>query len=585
VYCRLILLAVFLGQNLCAPAATFHVAQGHPRASDDGLGSEERPWKSISRAITQAKAGDSVIIQSGIYRERILVENSGTAEAPLRFEAAPGAHVVVTGADRITDWQRLAGERAIYSVPWPHRFVTWSPQMTHPSDEYHRLIGRCEQVIVDGYLLRQVLEATQLAPGTFWVDVTNQVLQAWDMGNRDLNKVFAEASVRQEIFRVTGGHVQFRGMTFRYAANTAQHGALILGGAHGVLEDCVVEGMNASGATFTGTNLLVRRCIFRDNGQMGFGASGAHDLLFTDCRVENNNVKGFDRGWESGGDKLVLCRNAILKRSRFVRNRGTGIWFDIGNENCTVRQCLVADNEDSGIFYEISYGLRAYDNVIVANGFSATPGAWGAQAGISLSSSPDCVIERNLILGNREGFNFREQNRATARIGKSGEVAVWNHDQVIRNNMIVYNQDAQIWGWFDIADERNWPAKGKTNAVGNSSAAHPGDIAEAYAAKTDEGQPQGLTLETLRLRFSDNVYFAAPGQGWFAWGPTWRRHQRYNRLSDFEELGIDSGSRVEDPMFADLKARDYRLPKAAMSRLQNAYPKSAVPGVQLGVQP
>ncbi len=37
--------------------------------------------------------------------------------------------------------------------------------------------------------------------------------------------------------------------------------------------------------------------------------------------------------------------------------RGNGIWFDIGNENCTVRQCLIADNEDSGIFHEISFGL------------------------------------------------------------------------------------------------------------------------------------------------------------------------------------------------------------------------------------
>jgi hypothetical protein len=68
--------------------------------------------------------------------------------------------------------------------------------------------------------------------------------------------------------------------------------------------------------------------------------------------VENNNTKGFDRGWEAGGDKLVLCRNAVLEQSRFLCNRGNGIWFDIGNENCVVRQCLIADNEDSGVFYE-----------------------------------------------------------------------------------------------------------------------------------------------------------------------------------------------------------------------------------------
>ena len=137
--------------------------------------------------------------------------------------------------------------------------------------------------------------------------------------------------------------------------------------------------------------------------------------------MENNNTKGFDRGWEAGGDKLVLCRDAVLERSRFVRNRGNGIWFDIGNTNCTVRQCLIADNEDAGIFYEISFRLLAHDNVIVGNGFAATAGAWGAQAGISLSSSPGCVIERNLIAGNREGFNFREQTRSTPTIEDRAE--------------------------------------------------------------------------------------------------------------------------------------------------------------------
>ena len=94
-----------------------------------------------------------------------------------------------------------------------------------------------------------------------------------------------------------------------------------------------------------------------------------------------------------------------------------------------VRNCLIADNEDSGIFYEISYGLHAHDNVIIGNGFRETPGGWGAGAGISLSSSPECVIERNLIVGNREGFNFREQDRTTPRIGDRKEQWIWNHDE------------------------------------------------------------------------------------------------------------------------------------------------------------
>jgi hypothetical protein len=570
--------------SLSVQAATFEVAQRNPQASDDGDGTRERPWKTISRAVAKVAPGDAVVIRDGIYREQVVIKTNGTEKAPIRFEAAPGARVVLTGADRLTGWQRAASGPPVYRVSWTQRFIGWSRHMTHPDDEYHRLIGRCEQVAVDGYLLRQVLEGSQLGPGTFFVDVSNQVLQVWDPGSRDLNKVLAEASVRQEIFRVEGSWVQLRGLRFRFAANMAQHGAVVLAGSHALLEDCVAECMNASGATFAGEQQVVRRCVFRDNGQIGFGANGAHQLLFTECLVENNNTKGFDRGWEAGGNKLVLCRDAVLERSRFMRNRGNGVWFDIGNEHCTVRQCLVAANEDSGIFCEISFGLQAHDNVIVGNGFAATAGAWGAQAGISLSSSPECVIERNLIVGNREGFNFREQPRTTSRIGKKAEEPVWNHDELIRHNIIAFNRDAQIWGWFDMNDGRQWPAnaaEGRAAQAGKAS--KPGDIAGAYAARSNNGQHRELTLEKLRLSFEENVYYAGPGQGWFEWGVTWGRHKSYAKLSDFQaELDIDEGSRVLELGFGNLNGLDYRLSAEAMSAVRQSYPQGPVPGVTLG---
>jgi hypothetical protein len=123
---------------------------------------------------------------------------------------------------------------------------------------------------------------------------------------------------------------------------------------------------------------------------------------------------------------------------------------------------------------------------------------------------------RNLILRNREGFNFREQTRTTTRIGQQGETPIWNHDETIRRNIIALNRDAQVWGWFDMKDGRQWPAKAKDRQADQAGdTPKPGDIAGAYAAKDRNGQPQGLTLEKLRVSFVENVYFAEPGQGWF----------------------------------------------------------------------
>ena len=97
-------------------------------------------------AAEQAEPGDVVVIRGGIYRERVIVKSSGTAEMPIRFETAPGEQVVVTGADVLAGWRKADAAQPVYSVAWPHRFITWNQSMTHPNDAYHRLIGRCEQV-------------------------------------------------------------------------------------------------------------------------------------------------------------------------------------------------------------------------------------------------------------------------------------------------------------------------------------------------------------------------------------------------------------------------------------------------------
>jgi len=509
---------LWVGFALCISlhGADYFVAQRNSRPNDGGPGTAESPWKTISKAALSVTPGDVVTIQDGIYRESVVLKTSGTAQSAIRFEAATGAHVIVTGADQLTDWRKSDEHQAIYEIDWPHCFNTWSKNIIHPDDEYHRLIGRCEQVAIQGYLLHQVLDRAQLSPGSFFADTANDKLLVWDMAGRDLNKILVEGSVRQQNLAVEGDYVRLRGLHFRFAANSAQHGAVLLAGRHDEMEDCVVEMMNSSGATFKAPDLVVRRCTFRDNGQIGFGANSAHNLLFTQCLVENNNTKGFERGWEAGGDKLVLSRGAVLERSRFLRNRGNGVWFDIGNENCIVKECLIADNEDSGIFYEISFGLQAHDNIIVGNGFAVTPGAWGAQAGISLSSSPACVIERNLIYGNREGFNFREQTRTTPRIGERGEQAIWNHEETIRHNIIVLNLDSQVWGWFDVNDGRAWPAEqGRGGPHGPTRENRKKDLSAAYVARGAQGQPTGLTLADLKIRFEENVYFAGTGQGLF----------------------------------------------------------------------
>lgn len=561
-----------LSSAVPAQARILHVCKGPlPGVAGDSL------FNTIDEAVRQLTPGDTVLIHGGVYRERVTIEQSGTPDRPIMLRAAEGEHVVLTGADQITDWQRVSEQEHIYATDWPHRFVTWNERHTHPHDDYHRLIGRCEQVFIGGYKLNQVLEREELSRGTFHINLDEERLSLWPANNTEINrKSLVEASVRYQILVVKGDHIHIKGLRFRYAANRAQQGAVMFAGDHLRVEDCGFEYSNASGAAFSGEQIQVRNCVFQYNGQLGFGANRAHGLQMAHCTVRHNNTKGFNRGWEAGGNKICLTRGVVIRHSSFVENRGHGIWFDIGNEDCEVHNCYIAHNEDAGIFYEISYGLHAHDNVILGNGFALTPGQWGAAAGISLSSSPDCTIERNLMLGNKEGFNFREQVRTTPRINGTNE-PVWNRTERVLNNVLAFNRDAQVWGWFDIADERHWPCSLQTAASRSGP---------AQAESPTQTHPVDLSLEDLNIIFKNNVYGPAPGQGLFNWGVTWKRHKRYEKLDAVRQtLSLDQGSRVVRFEMADYFGLDLRVPSDSPALQMHCYPRGPVPTVRLGTLP
>ena len=547
-------------------------------ANDANPGTATLPLRTISRAAELVQPGSVVRIHSGVYRERVVIKQSGTPKQPICFEAVAGAQVVVTGADLLTGWSKDA--EGIYSVAWPHHLFQ--------GDGHNP--GGAEQVFIAGTLLRKVAGRGELTEGTFCIDADHQRLLLRAGRNPDEDRVQrpVEGSVRSLCWLVSGSNVHTRGLCFRYAANRAQRGMAQFHGDHDVVAGCTFEWANSSGAHFEGADIQVLDCVFQDDGQQGFSATRADRLHMDGCTVQRNNVKNYPRGWEAGGDKICLSRGAVLEHCRFLKNHGNGVWFDISNVDCTVRNCLIADNEDAGIFYEISYGLHAHDNVVVGNGLAQTKGAWGANGGICVSSSPGCLVERNLIIGNEQGFCFREQNRTTPPSdGTTGpEVPVWNHDEVIRNNLIAGNRTAQVQGWFDIATERHWPKALQTGETAHGRAK--ADVAEGYRVRQD-GVPPGLTLTDLKLALQGNLYALAPGQPFFIWGANWKRKQSFTTLAELgQALGFeDAHSRIIPPLSVDVVKRDFRLPLDHPAVTAGVYPVGKIPDCEMhaGVQP
>jgi hypothetical protein len=69
-----------------------------PTGDDSGSGSIGSPFRTVQRAADLAQAGDLVLVQPGVYRERVSMTRSGTASQPIVFRGnGPGA--VLDGAD------------------------------------------------------------------------------------------------------------------------------------------------------------------------------------------------------------------------------------------------------------------------------------------------------------------------------------------------------------------------------------------------------------------------------------------------------------------------------------------------------
>jgi hypothetical protein len=101
------LLAVALSAGW-AGAATYYVDGAGAQAADANPGSQEKPWKTLGRAVQGLKAGDTVILKGGVYRETLRLAASGEKDKPITIKAAPGERVIITGADPITGWKKCA---------------------------------------------------------------------------------------------------------------------------------------------------------------------------------------------------------------------------------------------------------------------------------------------------------------------------------------------------------------------------------------------------------------------------------------------------------------------------------------------
>src|SRR5262249_44342201 len=154
------------------------------------------PDQSIQAAVDRANPGDTIVIHAGTYRESVKIKRDG-----ITITAAPGDRVILSGADilPLSSFEKVPDRPIFKHTPCTYRGPV------HPNDEKHNLIGRTEQVIADGHLLKQVADLDHMESGTFFAD-PGVALYVWPPHEaRQL-----EASVRPVVLLVDASHVVVR---------------------------------------------------------------------------------------------------------------------------------------------------------------------------------------------------------------------------------------------------------------------------------------------------------------------------------------------------------------------------------------
>ncbi|HHV10988.1 MAG TPA: DUF1565 domain-containing protein [Clostridiales bacterium] len=88
-------------------ARTYHVAK---TGSDLNSGSKAAPFLTINAAATVARAGDTIIVHEGTYREWVKPAEGGLSNTRrITYQAADGEKVIIKGSEQVTSWELVEG--------------------------------------------------------------------------------------------------------------------------------------------------------------------------------------------------------------------------------------------------------------------------------------------------------------------------------------------------------------------------------------------------------------------------------------------------------------------------------------------
>lgn len=213
----------------------YHVST---QGNDQAKGTADQPFRTISRAAALAMPGDTVTVHAGVYREWVNPANGGTQDQRIVYQAAENEEVVITGAERISDWTD-EGDK-VWSTEVPNSlFSVRNPYEVKLSGDWlfdGDLDAHLGDVYLDGKSLYETNGLDEVrAPNvwgeakfaedsllTWYAEVDSQKTKIWaNFGGKDPREENVEINVRPHCFwpeKPGLNYITVSGFTLRQAS-------------------------------------------------------------------------------------------------------------------------------------------------------------------------------------------------------------------------------------------------------------------------------------------------------------------------------------------------------------------------------
>jgi len=380
------------------------------RCPSDAIAVE--PGTLIQIVADRAGAGASLCLKNGIHRAQ--------AVRPLAKQKFYGEGRSVLNGSRV-----LTGFRREESF-WVLNIALQRSRKHGECLPSAPICNQPEAVFIDDRPLIRLPGKNGLGGGKFFIDyAAGKIYLGDDPTNRTV-----ELTVASFAFESTAADVLISNITVEKFASAAQKGAIhSREGTGWTIEKCEAR-LNSGAGISVGTGSHVRNCDIHHNGQIGIEGNG-NGIRIENNRIWSNNIHGFDATWEAGGVKIALSDGVTFRGNHVYDNDGPGLWCDIDCRNVLYEENLVENNQDVGIFHEISFKAVIRNNVLRRNGLGNRGWFWGTD--ILLSASEDVVVSDNTLTTapGRCGIMLIDQGRRNS----SGKFYKTRNNTVRANEM------------------------------------------------------------------------------------------------------------------------------------------------------